>query len=348
MNDTAVAIGINYGTGVVTVPAAAADKLPSASPDEIRVLFAVLTSPGVTPDGLADKLPGIDSSAINSALAFWRGAGILTGADVPVKNANNDPEKNDVGDNGKKSSVLMSSELGDYTSDEISQMVEDDPDLSKMIDECQRILGRMFRVSETGKLLAFVDQLGFTPEYVLCLCAHCAKKKKTTLRYIEGAAVGLHDDGIDTVEKLEAHLSREEKLDSALPLMCELFDIEGRALTNKEKRNFRTWRLTYNYSDDVIRRACEVAADAKGKATVSYVNGIIENWYSGGLLTAEDVESHIRAEKGEKDNSAGKSFDVDDFFAAALRRTYGDSEFIPDVTVTGTDKNTSKKTKKRQ
>ena len=277
MKDMAVAIGINYGTGVVTVPAAAAEKLPEASPDEIRVLFAVLTSPGVTPEGLADKLPGTDPAVIPSALAFWRGAGILTGSDVPAKEkeTKKGSGKKSGDDKGKKSSVLMSSELGDYTSDEISQMVEDAPDLCKMIDECQRILGRIFRVSETGKILALVDQLGFSPEYVLCLCAHCAKKGKTTLRYIESTAVGLHDDGIDTVEKLEAHLSLEEKLDAALPLMCELFGIEGRALTNKEKRYFRTWLLTYNYGDDVIRRACEVATDAQKEGNFSYVNGII-------------------------------------------------------------------------
>ena len=339
-NKKSTAVTVNYGSSVVVLPGAAAEKLPLASKEEITVLLAVLGQKETTVDGIA-KICDIDDEDVRAALAFWRGAGVIDigkpSENSDVDKAENDKiKKADKEKTGKDASAAgkgkrPSSELPEYKMEEISQIVEDNADLGKMIDDCERILGRMFRVSETSHLLALVDQLGLSPEYVLLLCTFCARQGKTTLRYVETTAVRLHDDGIVTVEELESYLRQIERMDELLPELRDLFEIGDRQLTTRENGYFRSWILKYNYGIDVIRRAYEVAVDAKGAANPCYVNGIIENWYSEGLVTYDDVERKLNTDRAAKINAAGQSFDVDDFFAAALRRSYKDSDFTPDL-----------------
>ena len=78
--------------------------------------------------------------------------------------------------------------------------------------------------------------------------------------------------------------------------------------------------------------AYEHAVDNTGKASVKYMHSILANWNKDGIRTPEDVraadESHKAAvgaegKKGKKNPPTG-SFDTDDFFAAAVRRNFGD------------------------
>lgn len=348
---------VNYGSSVVSLPGVAAEKLPYASKTEILVLLAILGDNGVTTEQLSDICGG-DEGEVRSALAFWRGAGVLEFGNISALAGKSPDPKQQTPSEKKPETEKISaqtiakgkrptSELPEYKMEEISQIIEDNADLGKMIDDCERILGRMFRVSETSHLLALVDQLGLSPEYVLLLCAHCARLKKTTVRYVETCAVGFHDQGIVTVEALEAHLHQLEKFDEILPEIRSLFGIKDRELTNREKGYFRNWILKYEYGMEVVRRACEIAVNAKGEASPAYVNGIIENWYAEELFTYEDVERKLNADRTARSNTAGQSFDVDDFFEAALRRSYGDSDFTPDVVRSGPSDGTKGKKKRK-
>ena len=51
-----------------------------------------------------------------------------------------------------------------------------------------------------------------------------------------------------------------------------------------------------------------------------YANKILERWFADGYKTVADVDAALADYKRKK--SGGSSFDVDEFFEAALRRTY--------------------------
>ena len=83
------------------------------------------------------------------------------------------------------------------------------------------------------------------------------------------------------------------------------------------------WVCVMQYTDDVLQKAYETTVDAIGKPSIAYANTILERWYAEGYRTAEDVERALADYRREK--SGGSSFDVEDFFRAALKNTYGEA-----------------------
>ena len=117
-----------------------------------------------------------------------------------------------------------------------------------------------------------------------------------------------------------------------------LFGMGARALTPKEKKCFSTWLYEYRYGMEIIRLAYDVTVDAKGSPNMSYMNSVLANWNRDGLRTPEAVQSAQAAfhAEQEKTRTGGKgkttaptgSFDTDDFFSAAVRRSFGE-DFDP-------------------
>ena len=85
----------------------------------------------------------------------------------------------------------------------------------------------------------------------------------------------------------------------------------------KESEKIDMW-LKADISEELIRKAYDITVDKTGKASFVYASKIVENWISAGYKTLADVE---KAEANHKSAMEKSSFDVDDFFKAALERS---------------------------
>jgi DnaD/phage-associated family protein len=113
-----------------------------------------------------------------------------------------------------------------------------------------------------------------------------------------------------------------------------------RTLTPQEKKYFSTWIYEFGYDMDIIRKAYEITVDTKGSPKMSYMNSVLANWNRDGLRTLEQIEEAQTAfneskkkERGEKVQGTSApqgTFDTEDFFEAAVRRSLGD-DFDPAV-----------------
>ena len=108
---------------------------------------------------------------------------------------------------------------------------------------------------------------------------------------------------------------------SATGKIRAMFGLSSRALTAKERGMIEGWICHMQYADDVIELAYEITVNAINKASIPYANTILERWYAEGYKTLEDVQNAIADYRRKKTNDAA-SFDVDDFFEAALKRSY--------------------------
>ena len=82
----------------------------------------------------------------------------------------------------------------------------------------------------------------------------------------------------------------------------------------------------YGYGIDIVRRAYDITISATNTPSPAYANAILARWNSEGLRTAQEIDARLEQEATEKGNAGttlGNSFDTDDFFEAALKRTYG-------------------------
>ena len=332
---------VNYGNGVIVLPAAVADVIGSAKKTDVCILVALLADITATSESVAQRC-GVTVEAVERAIAFWRGAGVISLCEEKAAEAKPALEaekpKSKSTKQGKRANL---GELPSYSSTEIANMVESDRDVALMIDECERALGKILRVGEIAKLISLRDYLGFAPDYVIALCEHCAKIGKNTVHYLVSTAVALYDDGITDRETLDEHLRRAQAKHDVEMQIRALFGMNmTRALTAKEKRLIEEWTVTFGYGIEIIKLAYEITVDTIKEPNLNYAGGILGRWYSSELKTEDDIRAQIDADaKAKGEPAAGKSFDSTDFFEAALRRSYSGSRTAPEVHVTPDKKN---------
>lgn len=316
----------NYGNAVATLPASVADAAKNATKKDLCILLALAAEPLCAVDltaatrAVAARL-SMQESEVKTALAFWRGAGVLiadegdgvaqTPPTVPTQNAE------------KPARIVADRGMPAYSTEELTALLKRRSELTALVDDCQRTFGKIFNTAEVNIIAGMVDYLGLDGEYILLLLAHCVRMEKKSLRYMEKMALTLHDEGVTATAELQERLRRIETMAASTGKIRALFGIASRALTTKEKGMIEKWVCTMCYGDDVLKKAYEITVDSIGKASIPYTNTILERWHAEGYRTLEDVERAISEYKRKK-TANGSSFDVDDFFEAALKRTYGE------------------------
>lgn len=315
-----------YGTDAVTLPGSAISHFDKATKRDITVLFALAAEPMLSLDAevackaVTSKL-ALKPGELEAALAFWRGTGIL----VTVEGEENSSLPAAVTEAASATTVRVVTERGMplYSSEELSGLLERRKELASLIDDCQRTFGKIFNTGEVSIVAGMMDHLGFDGEYILLLLAHCVRMEKKSLRYAEKVALTLHDEGVNDAAELEERLRRIEVMATATGKIRAMFGISSRALTTKEKGMIENWLCVMQYSYEIIELAYEITVNSINKASIPYANTILERWSAEGYKTLEDVQNAI-ADYKRKKNDNNASFDVDDFFEAALKRSFGE------------------------
>lgn len=317
---------INYGTAVGAFPKSALEIVKRAGADELKVLLFLCSCEGNADEKKLVKLTGCKSESVRDALCFWRGAGVIYAADGEIGTAESTEETSVQAVPEKKAEtkkkLQRSEELPNYTSKELSDILEQRSDTATLINECQNIMGKIFNVREINVLIGLCDYLTLDTEYIMILLTYCMSIGKKNLHFAEKLAFSLYDAGICTSEELSEELRRRELAQSAEGRIRSLFGVGERAFTSKEKKMITAWIGEMGFPIEIIERAYEATADATGKGSIPYANSILERWYSEGLRTLEDIEAAIAQRKGEKSEG---SFNTDDFFDAAIKRALGEN-----------------------
>ena len=316
---------IQYRNG--RLPEHLGELLANADETDLRVLIAaqmLSDESGVLETGELASVLSLSEGEVSASLKFWRGAGVLAAASSKKKTAatlEKTPEKAPTAH--RAGAIEQSGNLPSYTTSELADLIEQRRVSAEFIDEAQRVMGKVFRTYDTGVLVGIVDRLGFEEAAVLAMLAYIVQKGKKTLRYAEQMAISFYDEGItDTADVLE-RLGRMERSGEVIGKIRVLYGATGRELTTSEKRLFTAWTEKLAYDIDVIRMAYDITVDAIQKPVPKYTNSILEAWYAQGLRTADEVRSYLDAEKKKKDSGASeKSYDIDEFIEAALKRSY--------------------------
>lgn len=321
-----------YKSKILSLPEEAVyDKLPSASKDELKVLLAVFIEQEFELSDLASKLD-ITENAFKRALNSWEKAGVISVEKqksakkvAKIKEAEKEgKEKSDAKKPTPKVEIVDRTTLPHYKSEEIAKVVETRNGCSELLDSCQQILGKMFNTAETSIIIGLVDHLSLSNDYIMLLCSHACSMDKRSVRYIEKLALHFFDSNVLTYSELEAELKAIENRASTENFVRKLFGLGKRALIKKEKEYISAWVETYNFSREMIELAYEITVAKTNEPRLNYANAILENWYAAGYKTPDDVktaEEEWNKNKNKK-KSTDSSFATDDFYEAALMRSY--------------------------
>ena len=321
---------INYGSRVAVIPESAIDAICRAGATDLKVLIALCAQNGTVDAKKLSKLLSCGEDEVRESLSFWRGTGVIEVTDGKEKDGDAkaeavspDTDKKEEGKVAPAKKLRGADELPKYTSDQLADILEGRQETAALIDECQRIMGKVFNIKEINVLMGLVDYLQLDCEYIMMLLTYCVSIGKKTLHYVEKTAFDFYDQGITTGEMLAEELRRREASAGAEGKIRSLFGIGERTFTTKEKKFISAWINDMGYSIEIIEKAYEVTADATGKGSFAYANSILERWNAAGLRTLSEIEKSYKG--GE---SAGKpqngSFDTDSFFEAAVKRSLGE------------------------
>lgn len=325
-------IKIKYRAG--ELPERLSETLSNADETDLRILVSLMMladNKGVASVSALSEVLELDKSSITGSLKYWRGAGIIENA----RETSDTEKSDDLSETKKESSriktahrngaVEKSGTLDTYSSGELASIMEKRRVSAQFIDEAQRVVGKMFRTYDTGILVGIVDRLGFEEEAVLVILNYIVGKGKKTMRYAETVAMALYDEGITETADVIERIGKMERAGEVISQIRTLYGIGDRALTTTEKKFFTAWTENFAYDIDVIRMAYDITVDNTQKPLPKYTNTILERWHAEGLQTADEVRKYLERQSAERGASTvAKSYDTDDFFEAALQRSYED------------------------
>ncbi len=315
----------NKAENPVEVPReAVGNALPECDETKLKVLLAVLAEPSFDEDELCERLD-VTKKSFAAALSFWEERGVWKKG-TAAKKSTAAKAKKDGNVTVLNKALTRASELPHYTADEIADYIESNADMEDLLMGCQQTIGKIFNKAEVEVVVGLKDYLKLDDDYIMLLFSHCVKMGKKSLRYIEKLAVGFFDDGILAYDELDEHLTSIEEAFRLEHKFRSLFGIGRRALTKKEKDAFERWVGKWKMPFGLVERAYEITVENTGGASVPYCSAILEKWYACGYTTVEEVDAAIAEYRIDRDGAKDKkgSFETDDFFEAALRRSYGD------------------------
>ena len=314
------------------LPRAVEPLLADADAADLRVLIyaALRDADGedFEPKDAAEAL-ALTESEVRSSVKFWRGAGLLGAsrrpaaekADAAVPAAAADvPAPADKPQRNKAPMQLSGAEL--------CRVAKENADFSSLLHAAQQTAGWIFNESEIGIVASLYASLHLPGEFILNLIGYYVCKKEMPLRYVEKVAYDLCDKGITTPAALEEWLRRREESETHEGIVRRLFGLGQRTLTEKERVAVDSWFGLLGYGEDMVRAAYEKTVNTIGKASIAYAASILRAWHEAGYKTPADVEAAKGAKRAKPAAKSGKqpqSFDTEDFFEKAIRRSYGEA-----------------------
>lgn len=341
---------LNYQTDVITLPGAVLQKAASASETDLKLLLLLASKKELLlqfdPTIAAEEL-GISEKDAELSVAFWRGAGILKatkGAKGALQEAKKGtplqeaPSKKEGALEEPQRKMLpfavKPADLPVYTGTEVEHLVNEFG-LDPLLRECQALLGKVFNVSESKKIIALSDTLHLSDTYILLLCSYCVSLGKGSVAYVTATACELYNGGIADEDALERYIAEREKYHDFENRIRHLAGIGGRKLSAKEGRFLENWQKM-NFPFEVIAFAYELSVNATGEFAPAHLNAVLEGFKKADVKTTEDAQKQAdlhaeemkktyaaktpTAEKPEK-KSDFVSFDSEDFFSAAKKRS---------------------------
>lgn len=322
-------IDLSYGSDVIALPARAVAYMDKADYLALRLLLLVCSDKGLRSSldvaSLAREF-AVTKEQIEAALAFWINAGIIETDGADSESADAGAKRVSVSvkaaENGEKISVVSSDTMPSYTGKELEAIMNSDSSISLLIDECQRIAGKVFGAHEINKIISLSDYMRLDHDYILLLFEYCKRIGKPSVAYIFKTAVGLFNDGITTYPALEEYIAAAQKRRDTESIVRALAGLGARVLTAKERAFVAKW-TELDVKEDVLSLAYEVTANNTGAFSFPYMNKVLINWHGAGYKSAREIEDALSSYKEKKESSDAKgSFDTDEFFEAALKRSY--------------------------
>lgn len=268
--------------GIVSMTAAAADRMVKAGNGDAALLYLYLLRRGGT----------LDAEGARSALkwtadrvrAAYEALGNLNLAD---RKADLSPVKTPPEPEGPP----------DYTAADIAKEMEGKSPFPCLVRELERRLGKVLSSADLKILYTIYDYLALPAEVILLLTTWCIEEaerkygpgRRPRMSQIRKEAFIWHRMGVDSPEAADAHLKSLSALRSRERTILPLLGIGGRPPVEGERKYISSW-VEMGFDDETISLAFERTVLKKGALNWAYMNSILRSWHQKNLHTVAQVE----------------------------------------------------------
>lgn len=315
---------------VFAVPSSVVDEhLKIANANQLKVLLYLLknNNKDLTDDIMGEAL-NMHTEDVKDSLSFWTERKVIAINESEITPAK--PE----GLTGESLSVITVEPEVKKSKRPVSRAVRpepgyvikrlgSDPELAALMDEAQRIFGRMLSNAEAGTLVMLMDTDGLPVDVIIMLLQYCMDNNKGTMRFVEKIGIEWGSEGINTVSLAEEKIRTVTETYSYFNKVASTFGMKNvGSPTKKQLTLANQWVGTWSFSDDMLRLAYERCVDTKGELNMDYINGILKKWYMAGWKNPDDVEADTAPLKKTADKPKKKSknalevdasYDIDEY-----------------------------------
>ncbi len=269
------------GGGTISITGRDARALIAARDGNAALLYLhILTVGGALSYPEAAKALGCSEGEISRAMEVLASLGLVEVPAAPVRRS------------------FQREELPEYSAADIHRELQSGTAFSALVDEVQRVYGKLLSSDGLRKLFGIYDSLGLPPEVILVLLTHCIEeyqRKNGTLRlpsmgYVEKAAFTWSNAGVSTLEQAEAYLQAMDRQKNLISELKRLLGIHDRALSPTEAKYLEKW-AGMGFPLDCLSLAYDRTVMQTGKLAWRYMDSILTRWQEKGLFTLEAIES---------------------------------------------------------
>lgn len=312
-------IDLGCWQSVFAVPSELVDRhLRLANAAHIKVILYILRHAGERIDSeLIGEAVGLSTGDIEDALAYWQTCGLLARCGdtfVPPEYSSDAPaaepaiaaavsaaptpaepvtapaaQQADIAGNAEPSKPKRVERVR-YSYSECAEYISSSSELREMLPILEGLLQKQLNHTEISVFVTLVHWYGLPTPCVALLVEYCKSIGKGTIAYIESTGIGWAGEEINTVELASKKIDRLRSINRAWQTVRTALDIPERKPSKKEEEYCCRWINEYGICIDLIKLAFDRCIDKKGKLSMSYMNGIIENWHRKGIKTVEQAE----------------------------------------------------------
>ncbi|HYE81909.1 MAG TPA: DnaD domain protein [Clostridia bacterium] len=189
--------------------------------------------------------------------------------------------------------------------------------IREMFDSFRKLFGRELSPNELFVFLDWMDDYNFPTSVIQLLVEDCIGRDKKDLPYLKQVAKNWFDAGIDSVDKAVQYNSRHKEKWQKYNKVLSFLRL-GRQPTSAEEELLQKWFYTFEYSEDIVLKACELTAKTL-KPSFNYIDKILCEWHGKGLSSIQEIDAYLLKEpKGEKKAAKGQKPSFNNF----TNRTY--------------------------
>lgn len=160
-----------------------------------------------------------------------------------------------------------------------------------MFEYIKKLYGREPSTNEIFTYLDWIEDYNMPPDLVLLLIEDCLSRNKKDLPYLKQVAKNWFDAGVNTLDKANEYTDKHKEKWQKYSKVLNFLRV-GRPPTSVEEEMLYKWFYQFNYSEEIVIRACTLMANTI-KPSFSYLDKIISEWHSKGLSTIQEIEAYI-------------------------------------------------------